>query len=244
MGREPQAQHRLDPAPDDGAPAPRTRRIECPRDEACLRQAVCGPGSERHGGRALGRRLRVPPGPGRPHPSWLWPPRLRPRLEVRDRGAFANGGLADVGVHRARGQLCCAACARAAHEEQRGTGHLAGPSVYRVGRADYSAENPLAPGGRARQLVADLALDDLAQRGVLGGKLLERLDERAVAALELLHASGDDVHQDIEIVDRLEGFLDVIVSHAGSFYGWHRRNTTHIGIWYLEHSQPLRLPSG
>lgn len=38
----------------------------------------------------------------------------------------------------------------------------------------------------ARELVADLALDDFAPGGVLGRKSLERLDERAVTAFELL----------------------------------------------------------
>ena len=42
----------------------------------------------------------------------------------------------------------------------------------------------------------------------------KRFDQRAVAALELLHAAGNHVDQDVRIVDRLECFLDVIVSHG------------------------------
>lgn len=62
--------------------------------------------------------------------------------------------------------------------------------------------------------MADLALDDLAQRGVFGRKFLERLHERAVAALELLDAARDHVDQDVRVVDRLQGVFDVVVSHG------------------------------
>src|SRR5882724_4508508 len=65
-----------------------------------------------------------------------------------------------------------------------------------------------------RQLEADLALGHLAQRGVLGGKLLERLDQRAMAAAELFHAARNHVHQDIGVLDNFERFLQVIVSHG------------------------------
>ena len=40
-----------------------------------------------------------------------------------------------------------------------------------------------------RQLVTDLAVDDLAQCGIFGRKLLERFHERTIAALELFHAA-------------------------------------------------------
>jgi len=68
--------------------------------------------------------------------------------------------------------------------------------------------------GGGRQLVADLTFGDLAQGGVFRRKFLQLLDERTVAALELFHAQGDDVNENIGIFDHLEGVLDVVVSHG------------------------------
>ena len=85
-------------------------------------------------------------------------------------------------------------------------------------------------------------LDDLAQGGILRGELFQRLDQRAVAALELLHAPGDHIHQDVGVIDRLEGFLDIVVSHVAPFYGRPRRNTTHIAPVQTRHGQQLCRP--
>jgi hypothetical protein len=63
------------------------------------------------------------------------------------------------------------------------------------------------------QLVADLAFHDLAQRRVFRRKLFERLNQRTVATLELLHPQRDQIDQNIRVIDHLERTFDVFVSH-------------------------------
>ena len=84
------------------------------------------------------------------------------------------------------------------------------------------AETCKRPLRSVRQFVADLAFDNLPQRRILGRQLLQRLNERAVPALQLLHAARDHVDQDVWIVDRFERFFDLIVSYGG---GGMRRKT-------------------
>lgn len=58
-----------------------------------------------------------------------------------------------------------------------------------------------------------LPFDNFAQRDVFQGKFFERLHESTAALPELLHASGDDVDQDIGVIDDLQGIFQIVVSH-------------------------------
>jgi hypothetical protein len=66
---------------------------------------------------------------------------------------------------------------------------------------------------RRRQLISDLAFGNFTQRHIFWQKFFERLHERAVAAFELLHANGNNIHENIRIVDYLKRGLKVVVSH-------------------------------
>ena len=100
---------------------------------------------------------------------------LDPRLEllvheiVAQRLRVSNLGVA-LGVFFLRGH----------GRESENRMHKKGGPILPNARGRLESCNP--PALRPRQLVADLAFDDLAQRGVFGRKLLERLDQRAVAA--------------------------------------------------------------
>ena len=66
-----------------------------------------------------------------------------------------------------------------------------------------------------RQFVADLAIHDLAQGGVFGGEFLQRFDQGSCATSELFNPAGDDIDEDIRIVDDRERGFQVFVSHGG-----------------------------
>ena len=57
------------------------------------------------------------------------------------------------------------------------------------------------------ELIGDFALDDLPQGDVLGIQLLKGFDQGTAPVLELFDAAGDDVHEDIRIVNHLLGLL-------------------------------------
>ena len=65
------------------------------------------------------------------------------------------------------------------------------------------------------KLIADLALDDFTERGVLRRKLFQRFDQWAIATLELLHPSRYYIYQYIRVIDHLERCSDIFVSHGG-----------------------------
>jgi hypothetical protein len=65
-----------------------------------------------------------------------------------------------------------------------------------------------------RQLVADLALDDFAQRDILRQKLLERFNQGAIATLELFDAARYDIHENVWIIDYKERLGKIVVSHS------------------------------
>src|SRR6185312_9202810 len=69
-------------------------------------------------------------------------------------------------------------------------------------------------GSSLARVEADLLLDDLPQRGVLGGQLLQRLDQRTIAPAQLLHAARNHVDQDVGILDLGERQADIVVSHG------------------------------
>ena len=68
---------------------------------------------------------------------------------------------------------------------------------------------------RRRELEADLAFDDFAQRRVFGRKFFERFDESAIAAFELFHPARYHIDEHIRISHDLECGSDVFVSHDG-----------------------------
>ena len=68
----------------------------------------------------------------------------------------------------------------------------------------------------SRKLEADLAFNDLAQRGVLCGEFFQRFNERAIAAFELLHPARYHIDQHIGIIDDRQRRSDIFVSHDGN----------------------------
>ena len=62
--------------------------------------------------------------------------------------------------------------------------------------------------------VADFLHNDFAERCILGRKLFEGLHQRAVAALKLFDAKGNQIDQHIRIGNLCSGLFDVIVSHG------------------------------
>lgn len=67
------------------------------------------------------------------------------------------------------------------------------------------------------RFICDLALRDFPERRVFGRKFFQRFHERTIAAFELFHAAGDDVHQDRRIIDNFQRALQVVVSHGNEF---------------------------
>ena len=66
-----------------------------------------------------------------------------------------------------------------------------------------------------REFVADLALDDFAERGVFRGKFFQRLDQGAIAALQLFHPPRDYVDEHVRVLHDFECCSYIFVSHVG-----------------------------
>ncbi len=65
-----------------------------------------------------------------------------------------------------------------------------------------------------KQLVTDLSFNDLAQCDILRTQALQRLHQRLGTTLELFHATGHHINQNVGVRNHFLRFFDVVVSQG------------------------------